>query len=211
VGSTSEPPAIWRRPPRNGPTTPLVVLLHGLGADEHDLFPLAERFPPAFAVVSVRGPVAAEGGYTWFESRGPGRPIAKSLRAAVAGLRAWLDDPATVGPQTRIFLLGFSAGMMMAGALVLDDPARFAGAILLSGVLPLDSGFPVATGRLQSLPLLYANGSLDTVIPPPLVAQTQTFLELRSGADLTVRTYRHGHAISPREIDDIGAWLSEHA
>jgi phospholipase/carboxylesterase len=147
-----------------------------------------------------------DGGYTWFENRGVARPIAKSVRESVVVLRAWLDEAAPL-PQ-RCFVLGFSAGMMMAGALILADPARFAGAILLSGALPFDAGISTEPGRLAALPVFFGRGLSDDVIPKPLVAQSEVYLRERSGADLTLREYSHAHSISLREVQDIADWLS---
>jgi phospholipase/carboxylesterase len=205
----NSPAVVWRRPVKAGSLTPLVVFLHGRGADEHDLIGIAERLPRAFVFASVRAPVALpEGGYTWFESRGVARPVAASLRASIDAFRAWLDDPG-IGCATRpCYLFGFSAGMMMAGALVLDDPRRFAGAVLLSGALALDAVSDASPERLSGLPVFYGRGSQDEVIPADLVAQTEAYLRERSGADLTVREYRHAHTISNREIDDIADWFA---
>ncbi len=101
--------------------------------------------------------------------------------------------------------------MMMAGALLLDDPGRFAGAVLLSGALPLDSGLPAGPGRLTGVPIFCARGTLDTVIPHDLVARTDHYLTRTSGADLHMQTYRRAHAIARREIADIRVWLTERA
>jgi phospholipase/carboxylesterase len=185
------------------------VLLHGRGADEHDLIPLIARLPRGFAYVSVRGFVGVDGGgYTWYENRGIARPIGKSVRESVAALRSWLDECA---PPTRspCYVLGFSAGMMMGGALVLDDPQRFAGAIFLSGVLPFDTGVPADPGRLRGVPIFYGHGLLDDVIPPALVTRTRAYLCERSGADVTIREYAHGHSISKPQLTDIAEWLSQ--
>lgn len=203
---------MWRRPGKTGAATPLVVLLHGRGADEHDLLDLAAQLPRSFAYVSLRAPLALPGGgFRWFEDRGVGRPVAKSLQSAVAGVRAWLDGPAVAGyDPARTFLLGFSAGMMTAGALLLDDPARFAGAVLLSGSIALDGG-AAAPGRLAGLPVFVAHGTADTMIPADLVLQTRRYLSDRSGAAVTERTYECGHTIVRREIADIAAWLTERA
>ena len=187
-----------------------MILLHGRGADETDLADLAYRFPERFDYASVRAPVPVEGGgFTWFENRGPARPITASLRASVASFRQWIDGPDAAPKRDSIYLLGFSAGMMMASALLLDDPKRFAGAVLLSGAMPLDAMAQDAVdGRLAGIPIFYAHGSADDVIPAALVQRTQTYLRDRSGANLTSRTYAHGHEISHREVADIAAWFA---
>jgi phospholipase/carboxylesterase len=204
--------AVWRRPSRNAAHVPLVLVLHGRGADEHDLLPVIERLPATLAYASLRAFVDAEGGgFTWFENRGVARPIAKSLRASVAALRSWLDEAAPPAAGRPCYLVGFSAGMMMAGALLLNDPQRFAGAVLLSGALALDSGIAAEPGRLRDIPIFYGRGSRDDVIPGDLVRRSEVYLRERSGAALTVREYAHAHTISLAEIGDVAAWLAERA
>ncbi len=206
---TAEPVVAWRLPVKRGPKTPLVVFLHGRGADEYDLLDCASALPNTFAYASVRAPLPLDdGGYTWFESRAVARPIAASLRASVAWARAWLDGPATTPfDRTQTYLFGFSAGMMMAGALLLDEPQRFAGAVLLSGAIALDAGGAIPQAHLANLPIFHGHGTLDRVIAEPLVAQTRAYLRDRSGARLTEGTYPHAHAISPRELAEIATWF----
>ncbi len=96
--------------------------------------------------------------------------------------------------------------MMMAGALLLDDPACFAGAALLSGAIALEAG-SATPGRLANVPVFHGHGTLDTVIPHALVAETRAYLRVRSGATLTERSYAHAHTISARELADVASWL----
>jgi len=203
------PVVLWRRPAKRGPETPLVVLLHGRGADEADLIDLAASLPSSFAYASVRAPYPTdEGGYTWFQDRGVGRPIAASVKSSIVTLRAWLDgsDVAKYN-RKRTFVLGFSAGMMMAGALALDDPSRFAGCVLLSGAIAFDAGVETSNGRLTGVPVFYGYGESDAVVPRELVARSERYLRDGSGAILTDCGYPHGHSISNREIADIRTWF----
>jgi phospholipase/carboxylesterase len=200
----------WRRPAKRGAATPLVVLLHGRGADENDLIDLANDLPQHFAYASVRGPIALpEGGYRWFEDRGVGRPVPASLQSTVDMLRAWIDSSATADyDRKRTFVLGFSQGMMTAAALLLDDPARLAGAVLLSGSIAVDTG-TATPGRLAGVPVFTAHGSFDGVIPADRITQSLQYLRERSGADLSEHTYPIDHSISRRELADVAAWLAE--
>jgi phospholipase/carboxylesterase len=200
----------WRRPAKRGASTPLVVLLHGRGADENDLIDLANDLPQHFAYASVRGPIALpEGGYRWFEDRGVGRPVPASLQSTVDMLRAWIDSSATAEyDRKRTFVLGFSQGMMTAAALLLDDPARLAGAVLLSGSIAVDTG-TATPGRLAGVPVFTAHGSFDGVIPADRITQSLQYLRERSGADLSEHTYPIDHSISRRELADVAAWLAE--
>jgi phospholipase/carboxylesterase len=209
-GIDMQPTVVWRCPVKHGKLTPLVVLLHGRGADEHDLIDLANDLPQHFAYASVRGPIALpEGGYRWFEDRGVGRPVPSSLQSTVHMLRTWIDSSAMAEyDRKRTFVLGFSQGMMTAAALLLDDPSRLAGAVLLSGSIAVDNG-TATPERLVGVPVFTAHGTLDGVIPPDRVEQSLQYLRERSGAELSEHTYPIDHAISRREIADISAWLAE--
>jgi len=205
-----EPIVVWRRPAKRGSRTPLVVFLHGRGADEYDLIEIENVLPKSFAYASVRGFVeTAGGGYTWFENRGPARPSASSVRDSVRAFRIWLDRADVAPLGAPCYLFGFSAGMMMAGALLCDDPARFAGAVLLSGALAFDAGLPMGAGRFANVPIFYAHGSRDDMIPRDLAVRTARYLNDESGADLTLRSYEHAHEISHRELTDIATWFGE--
>ena len=186
-------------------------MLHGRGADENDIFDLAPIIDPAFAIASLRGPLDTdEGGYTWSESIGVGRAEPQSLRKTIVWFRQWLDSATGGRPEPQpVYLLGFSAGMAMAGALLLDDPARYAGAVLLSGTLPFDTDVEATKGRLRGIDIFHAHGSFDTVIPADLVERTDRYLRDLSDARLTPHRYPIAHDISLPEVNDIAAWLAE--
>ena len=201
----------WRR--ASGPGSkrpPLAVLFHGRGADEHSLLPLAAAFPARFAVAMPRGPIALDtGGFTWFENRGLGRPLGPSLRGSADAMHAWLDtlDPAAYD-LGQLVAGGFSAGMLFAGALLLDRPARFSAGMLLSGTLPWEIGEIVpSANRLAGKPVFHAHGDRDDVIPLDLVARTEAYLRDESGAELAQHRYPIAHEISAAEQGDLVAWL----
>jgi phospholipase/carboxylesterase len=129
---------------------PLVVLLHGRGSHEREIIGLVDLLPEGPAYAAVRAPIAEGGGYAWFANRGIGRPVPKSLRCTMDWFRDWLDAVAPAGRP--VVLIGFSGGAAFAGGLLLDEPARFAGAALLAGTLPFDGGVPATPGRLAGSP-----------------------------------------------------------
>ena len=191
--------------------SPLVVLFHGRGADENDLIDLADSFPSRFAVVLPRGPIALDGGgYTWFENRGMARPMGPSLRASVDAQFAWLDAIAERDyDMDRIIVGGFSAGMLMASAMLLDQPERFHAGVLLSGTLPweIDEIVPSAL-RLVSKRIFHAHGDFDQVIPLELVARSEQYLLNESGAVVEQHRYPMSHEISTEEHRALLAWFA---
>ncbi len=83
------------------PAAPLVVLLHGRGADETGILGLADHLPDGPQYAAVRAPIAEGGGFAWFANRGIGRPVAESLRATMDWFRGWLDGVAPAGRPVR--------------------------------------------------------------------------------------------------------------
>lgn len=156
------------------PAAPLVVLLHGRGSNEREILGLAEHLPPGPQYAALRAPIAEGGGFAWFANRGIGRPVAASLRATMDWFRTWLDEVAP--PGRPVVLVGFSGGAAFAGGLVLDDPARYAGAAVLYGTLPFEAGLPTVPGRLNHLPVFVAQGEDDHVIPRELLGRTWDYL-----------------------------------
>jgi phospholipase/carboxylesterase len=188
--------------------TPLVVALHGRGADETSFGDLDGYLAAGTTVASVRAPILEGGGYAWFANRGVGRPVAESIAETARLLFAWLDE--VQGQHTAVSLFGFSGGAAMAGGLLLAAPDRFAATVLLAGTLPWDAGLPEQARRLDGVRVFYGRGELDTVIPLDLVTRTLAWLRGDSGARLTEREYAGlGHTISVEELADVRAFLAE--
>lgn len=199
-----EPTVAWRG--ETDVDAPLVVLLHGRGSSEADIIGLAEYLPTRPMYAAVRAPIAEGGGYAWFANRGIGRPVAESLRETMDWFRAWLDQNAPEGRP--VVLVGFSGGAAFAGALVLDDPARYAGAAVLFGTLPFDAGVPTTPDRLAGTRVLVVHGDHDIVIPPDLLDRTWTYLTEDAGADATAVRDPGGHGVSPDAAGAVARWLA---
>lgn len=187
------------------PDAPLVVLLHGRGSDETGIVGLASYLPERFAYAAVRGPIDLGGSYTWFQNRGIGRPLPDSLRSTLDWFRAWLDRTAPDGRP--VVLVGFSGGAAFAGALLLDDPSRWAGTAVLYGTLPFDAGLDVGPGRLAGAPVLVAHGEADDMIPGDPLGRTWAYLHEGSGAALTAYRDAGGHAISEGALAALRGWI----
>jgi phospholipase/carboxylesterase len=186
------------------PAAPVVVLLHGRGADEAGIIGLASHLPHRFAYRAVRAPIAEGGGFAWFANRGIGRPIAESLTATMGWFRRWLD---TELAGRSVVLVGFSGGAAFAGGLVLDDPTRYAGAAILYGTLPFDAGVPTTHGVLNGVPIMAAQGLDDVVIPRALLDRTWEYLHEESGAQITSMRVPGGHGITLEVVQSLAAWV----
>ncbi|MFP5315127.1 MAG: alpha/beta hydrolase [Actinomycetes bacterium] len=205
MSSFPEPIVAWHS--ADDADRPLVVLLHGRGADEAGIIGLADHLPSGASYAAVRAPIPAGGGYAWFANRGIGRPVAGSLRETMDWFREWL---AGVAPEGRpVLLLGFSGGAAFAGGLLLDEPERFAGGAILYGTLPFDAGVPVTPARLAGVSVFVAQGDADTVIPAELLERTWDYLLGDSGAATYARRDAGDHSLSPQTVDELGGWVAE--
>jgi phospholipase/carboxylesterase len=195
---------------------PLLVLVHGIGADENDLFPLAADLDPRVKVVSLRAPERYYAGYAWFhlDVRPGGRlvPDVAQARAALADLDRWLaaaPDRYHTDPR-RTFLLGFSQGAMMSLGLLCTTPARVAGVIALSGRSPKELfDCPAERTEVARVPLFVAHGTQDDVLPVDSGRAIRDEFQSLS-TDFTYREFPIGHGIAPDELDLVGGWLTKH-
>ncbi|GAC1444546.1 MAG: hypothetical protein NVSMB55_21260 [Mycobacteriales bacterium] len=189
------------------PAVPLVVLLHGRGSNEQEIAGLVDDLPVGLSYAAVRAPISEGGGYAWFANRGIGRPVAESLRETMNWFRDWLDPNAAAGRP--VVLIGFSGGAAFAGGLLLDDPARYAGAAILYGTLPFDAGVPTTARRLEGVPVFAAQGDHDSVIPRELLDRTWAYLQGDSKATATARRDPVGHELAPEAREALRGWLRD--
>ena len=203
----TEPVVAWATG-ADEPEHPLVVLLHGRGADERSILGLAEHLPQRLSYAAVRAPLGEGGGYAWFDNRGIGRPVEESLAETVAWFRDWLDDVAPAG--RKVVLVGFSGGAALAGGVLLTAPTRLEGAAVLYGTLPFEgAGMDVSPGRLAGRHVFVAQGDADHVIPRELLDRTWTWLHDESSATVTSRRDPGGHQLSAQTAHDLKEWLDE--
>lgn len=188
---------------------PLVVLLHGYGADEHDLFGLVPYLPEGVAVASVAAPLAPPWpmpGRSWYPIEGlDGRRPEAVTTAARAFLR-WLDNAAADAPS--VALLGFSQGAAVALQALRLAPERFGALVALSGYAsPGDLPGDEQLAELRPH-VFWGRGTHDDVIPPALVAHTAQWLPEHS--ELSGRVYTGlTHSISEEELGDVRIFLAK--
>jgi phospholipase/carboxylesterase len=197
---------LWSAAAADRVDRPLLLILHGYGSHEGDLFALAPHLPLQPSIAALRAPLPVGQGWSWFPLGVPGEPVGDALDAAALGILAWLD--ALPEQPTSIGLLGFSQGGAMTMQLMRHAPERFAFAVQLSGFIA--SGEHPGDARLATLrpPVFWGRGTLDPVIPEAAVARTQAWLPAHS--TLTERIYEGlGHSIAQAELAEIVAFLRE--
>ncbi len=192
---------------------PLLIMLHGYGSNEHDLFDLGEYLDPRLHIVSARGVLNLGFGFAWYHLGGaPGNLVpdpASRARARDMLARFVADLPGRLGsdPQ-RTYLLGFSQGAIMSLALAAHIPGQLAGIVPVSGYLDpgsLDGPLPDA---MAELPILQIHGADDEVIPIAAARRTRDMLSPLARR-YTYQEYPVGHTISMDGLQLIQRWLGE--
>lgn len=200
--------------PAAGTATGALVLLHGRGADEHDLIPLLDALDPERRLVGVtpRGPLQLPpGGNHWYIVREIGYPDPATFLPTMAAAGAWLDGLADeIGvPLERTVLGGFSQGCVMSWALGLGaGRTRPAGIIGLSGFMPTVEGFELDLTGLEGYPVAIGHGSYDPVIGVEWGRRARDTMEA-AGADVTWHESRMAHTIDPGVVAMLQAWVAE--
>lgn len=195
--------------PENRAGLPLLVLLHGYGADEHDLFGLVPYLPDNIAVASIAAPLTPPWpapGRSWYPIDGlNGRDPDAVTHAAHAVLR-WLDSHA--GDAAKIALLGFSQGAAVSLQALRLAPERFGAVAALSGyVSPGEMPEDEALRELRPQ-VFWGRGTNDDVIPTPLIDHTSQWLPDHS--KLIGRVYPGlTHSISEDELLDVKVFLQK--
>lgn len=208
-----------RQPFRTSATPPpLLLLLHGIGSNEHDLFGLASYLDERFLIVSARAPVVmGAGAYGWFniDFRPQGMVAdVEQARKSLKSLRAFLDELVEAYPVNErcVYLAGFSQGAMMSLALALTRPEKVMGGVVaMSGRFPsevLELEAPPDEGALAGLPLLVTHGLYDPVLPVEQGRASRERLEALP-VKLTYREYPMGHEVSLDNLKDVSAWLTD--
>jgi phospholipase/carboxylesterase len=184
------------------------VLLHGRGADEHDLYPLLDAFDPErrLSGYTPRGPLALPpGGAHWYKLGGIPTPEPTTFFPTFERLTSWFD--ALPFEPERIVLGGFSQGAVMSYALGLGEGRpRPAGLVCLSGFMPRVAGFALDLSGLDGYPVAIGHGTLDPVISVEWSREARALLE-ESDADVLYRESPLPHAIDPAFVPELAAFV----
>jgi phospholipase/carboxylesterase len=189
-----------------------LVLFHGRGADEHDLFPLLEFLDPERRLLGVtpRGPLSLPpGGAHWYALQEVGYPDHDTFLATYAEVGAWLDgflEGRGISHSATV-LGGFSQGAVMAYSLGLGaGRSRPAALIALSGFIPTVEGFELDLSEIP--PVAIGHGTYDPIIAVEFGRQATKVLE-EAGASVLYREYPLPHAIDPQFLMELRSWLGQ--
>ena len=193
---------------------PLIILLHGYGSDEKDLFALRTFLPKNYLIVSARAPYPLPGGgYEWYEMTevngvhdgnaaqlaNSKKLIEKFVKQVVAAYHA---DPA------RVYLMGFSQGAIMSYRVGLTNPSLLKGIGVLSGTIyPSLKPMVKKTAPLKQLRIFVSHGEADERISFADGKAAVDYLK-SLGLNPDFHSYpQMGHTISRDVLSDLNRWI----
>lgn len=203
-----------RLPKTKTENPPLLILLHGVGSNEHDLFSFAENIPDKYLVISARAPIAmGEDSYAWyqvnFENGKPqyNKEQEQSSRKILIKFIENLKGKYSFDKE-QVYLCGFSQGAIMSYSVALTRPDLVKGIAVMSGRL-LDELKPMILPKkaLETLRIHISHGTEDKVLGIHYAREAETYLR-SIGLKPQLMEYKGGHTITGEMLNDLIQWLS---
>ncbi len=205
-----------RYPKKNVENPPLMIMLHGYGSNEQDLFSFADELADELLIISAKAPLTlGMGSYAWYSIRFSEDSAnfsdtteAKSSLEKIDTFISEVKKEFKVNTN-NIFLLGFSQGTILSIAYALNYPDKVQHVVALSGYVNqqlLQDGFK--ENNFNNLDLFVSHGSEDQVIPVIWARKTPDFLNAL-GIENSYKEYPVGHGVAPQNFYDFQKWVQE--
>ena len=200
--------------PTENPTT--LVVMHGYGADERDLVPIAEQLDPRLLIISLQAPIQlSNSGYAWYHLIQLESGLAPDDYSRHESEEMLIHELASIiknegGDPMNVVLMGFSQGAAMSYSLITTyNLAQYGlqvrAVILMSGYIPRDILPLISEKNFNGLPLFISHGEYDELIPWQAMPEAEKLLS-KQGASITSKMYQTGHGVLPETVEDIKKW-----
>lgn len=195
-----------------------IILIHGYGSNEEDLFSFASQLPEDAYIFSLRAPFALHDfGYAWYaiyfdadENKFSDDNQAKESIGMIADFIEEIKTKYPINPE-KINLVGFSQGAILSLGLAFTYPEKINNVVALSGYLNetiLPENYDI--NSMQHLSFFVSHGSVDQVIPVEWARKTEPYLSQR-GLNIVYKEYPVGHGVAPQNFWDFKNWLDENS
>ncbi|QRG66574.1 alpha/beta hydrolase [Brevibacillus choshinensis] len=191
-----------------GQVYPALFLMHGIGSNEQNMLSLVDGLEDRFYIFSIRGHLPQPPGYAFFTIQGYGKPHREVFDLAVQNLTSFIDYAIEQYPldRSRLYLLGFSQGAILAKTLGLTLGNRIKGIVALSGYIPGFVKEEYDKQAVDQLSVFLSHGEYDGILPYEWGVESNAFYQ-SLGAAVTFHTYQEGHTVSMQNQQDFTKWL----
>ncbi len=195
---------------------PLLLLLHGYGSNEEDLFSFASELPDDYFVISARAPYDMQyGSYAWYainfdanENKFSDHDQARQSRDLIAD---FIDELVARYPidKDNVTLIGFSQGTILSYAVALSYPEKIKRVVALSGYLNKEIlADNYSRNDFSDLKIYISHGTVDQVIPVDWARKAPSILN-DLGVECVYKEFPIGHGVSPQNFYDFKSWLEK--
>lgn len=203
-----------KEPRKTTENPPLLILLHGYGSNEQDLFSFAEELPEELLIVSLRAPYEMGfGGYAWYalnlDAENNKLSDLTQARESLNKIAHFIDELKTEynTSSNNTFLLGFSQGAILSYALSFNFPDKVQHVIALSGYLNKEL-LPEIIENKPATDYYISHGSVDQVIPVDWARKASPYLN-SLGLQNVYSEYPVGHGVAPQNFFSFKKWIKE--
>lgn len=206
------------RPSSLKENAPVLIMLHGYGSDENDLFSFASELPEELLILSLQAPYKLDPfGYAWYSihfeaPQGKWNDTEQAIKSRdlVAGTLDELQREFKFNPD-NVTLLGFSQGTILSIAIALTYPEKVKNVIGLSGYVSPDLiALKKDRSQYKHLNFYTSHGSADQVIPVDWARQTKPYLDALH-INNTYSEFPVGHGVSPQNFYEFKNWLQNYS
>jgi phospholipase/carboxylesterase len=197
---------------------PVLLLLHGYGSNEEDLFSFASELPEHYFVISVRAPFdLMYNSYAWYainfdadENKFSDLGQARASRDIIAGFIDEIIDELPID-KSKVTLIGFSQGCILSYAVALSYPEKVQRVVGMSGYLNVEMAVDdYKNNDFSTLQVFASHGTVDQVIPVEWARNSVPVLK-ELGIKFVYKEYPVGHGVAPQNFFDFKKWLIETA
>ena len=205
---------IVRKPAKETENPPLLILLHGYGSNEQDLFSFAEELPDELLIVSAQAPYEmGYGGYAWyainFDNVNGKFSDLKQAKESIDKISVFIDEIKIkyhTNPD-KPFLLGFSQGSILSYSLSFFYPNKVNNVIALSGYINTEL-LPAEISNEIKTEYYCSHGTVDQVLPVDWARKSKPFLD-NLGLENVYYEYPVGHGVAPQNFYSFKSWIEE--
>ncbi|WP_405605614.1 alpha/beta hydrolase [Polaribacter sp. Asnod1-A03] len=203
-----------REPKKVTENPPLLILLHGYGSNEQDLFSFSEELPDEFLIISAQAPYTlGYGSYAWFainfdEINGKFSDLDQA-RESLDKIALFIDEikeKHKTDPD-KTFLLGFSQGAILSYSLSFFYPNKVQNVIALSGYINTEL-LPESISKEIKTNYYSSHGTVDQVLPIEWARKSKPFLD-NLGFNSEYSEYPVGHGVAPQNFFSFKKWIEE--
>ncbi|WP_298757444.1 alpha/beta fold hydrolase [uncultured Psychroserpens sp.] len=203
------------RPSSLKENAPLLIMCHGYGSDENDLYSFAQELPEELFIISLRAPYSMQPfGNAWYAinfdaQQNKWNDVEQAIESRDK-ISNFIDEACATYPVNKenVTLLGFSQGTILSYAVALTYPEKVKNIVALSGYVSEDMITNSKNSDYSHLDFYCSHGSVDQVIPVDWARKTPKFLD-HLGIKHTYSEFPVGHGVAPQNFYEFRNWLEQ--